>query len=123
MKTWARLDGQQITTVAEAAASPAGAWVDITAVWPGWQTRPTPGWQPFLVAGLVEWQNPATEASAWAMVRAQRDALLTACDWVSARAFDLGVAVPTAWATYRQALRDITEQSDPFDIEWPTPPA
>jgi len=25
----------------------------------------------------------------------------------------------TAWATYRQALRDITKQADPFKIEWP----
>lgn len=25
----------------------------------------------------------------------------------------------TAWAVYRQALRDITEQADPFNITWP----
>jgi len=25
----------------------------------------------------------------------------------------------TAWATYRQALRDITTQADPFNITWP----
>jgi hypothetical protein len=25
----------------------------------------------------------------------------------------------TAWATYRQALRDITKQADPFNIAWP----
>ena len=31
-------------------------------------------------------------------------------------------AVPTDWTTYRQALRDITEQADPFDITWPTKP-
>jgi len=24
-----------------------------------------------------------------------------------------------AWATYRQALRDITTQVDPFNIKWP----
>ena len=27
------------------------------------------------------------------------------------------------WKTYRQALRDITTQSDPFNITWPTAPS
>lgn len=27
-----------------------------------------------------------------------------------------------AWATYRQALRDITTQLDPFKIDWPKQP-
>ena len=32
-------------------------------------------------------------------------------------------AQKTAWATYRQALRDITEQQGyPWDIQWPTKP-
>jgi hypothetical protein len=26
------------------------------------------------------------------------------------------------WATYRQELRDITKQANPFNIIWPTPP-
>jgi len=26
------------------------------------------------------------------------------------------------WETYRQELRDITDQPDPFNINWPTPP-
>jgi hypothetical protein len=26
------------------------------------------------------------------------------------------------WRTYRQALRDITNQSSPFTITWPTKP-
>ena len=28
-----------------------------------------------------------------------------------------------AWKTYRQALRDITKQSDPDNITWPTKPS
>ena len=27
-----------------------------------------------------------------------------------------------AWAPYRQALRDITEQADPFSVVWPVAP-
>ena len=28
-----------------------------------------------------------------------------------------------AWRTYRQQLRDVTSQPDPFNIVWPTPPS
>lgn len=71
----------------------------------------------------MAWVDNRTEARAWADVRAQRDALLAGCDWITVRAVDQGVAVPAEWATYRQALRDITEQLDPFDITWPVAPA
>ena len=59
---------------------------------------------------------------AGAIVRAERDARLTASDWVRLRAADLGEPVPPVWLEYRQALRDVTKQSDPLDIQWPTPP-
>lgn len=72
-----------------------------------------------LVAGL---QDLRTEEKAWRDVRRQRDELLTSCDWITVRAIERAEPVPTAWATYRQALRDITEQTDPFNITWPTPP-
>jgi len=32
-------------------------------------------------------------------------------------------AQKAAWATYRQALRDITAQKDPLNITWPVKPA
>jgi len=36
---------------------------------------------------------------------------------------DTGNPVPTEWQTYRQALRDITEQTGfPENIEWPQEP-
>lgn len=55
--------------------------------------------------------------------RAQRDALLAACDWVVVKAYETGAAVPEAWAAYRQALRDITEQAGfPAEIVWPEVP-
>lgn len=62
-------------------------------------------------------------AQAWAAVRAQRDARLAACDWVTLRARETGDPVPGRWLAYRQALRDITDQADPLAIVWPTPPA
>ena len=55
--------------------------------------------------------------------RAQRDALLTACDWVVVRAYEASAAVPEAWAAYRQALRDVPDQSGfPATINWPVSP-
>ena len=55
----------------------------------------------------------------WVEVRSQRNAMLTACDWTQLP--DVPVDA-TVWAAYRQALRDITQQSDPFAIVWPQPP-
>ena len=68
------------------------------------------------VARLIA-EQPAKEA------RAKRDRLLTESDWVTIRATDTGDPVPTEWQTYRQALRDITEQTGfPEEIEWPQEP-
>jgi hypothetical protein len=55
----------------------------------------------------------------WAAVRAERNEKLAACDWTQLPDAPVDKA---AWATYRQQLRDITLQSDPFNIVWPTPP-
>jgi hypothetical protein len=53
-------------------------------------------------------------------VRVQRDALLKASDWTQLP--DVPLTTKEAWATYRQALRDITSQHDPFNIIWPVAP-
>ena len=58
----------------------------------------------------------------WSSIRQQRDQLLKDTDWVSIRAADTSTPMSEEWATYRQALRDITEQTDPFSITWPVKP-
>lgn len=61
---------------------------------------------------------PAEEVAG--QVRAERNGLLTATDWTQVA--DAPVD-KTAWATYRQALRDITGQEGfPWTITWPTEP-
>ena len=56
-------------------------------------------------------------------VRLERDRLLTETDWVITMHKELGTNIPTAWKTYRQALRDITTQEGfPNDITWPEKP-
>ena len=56
----------------------------------------------------------------WGDVRKERDRRLSATDWTQLP--DVPIATKEAWAAYRQSLRDITEQPDPFNIVWPTPP-
>ena len=56
----------------------------------------------------------------WQAVRTQRDLRLMACDWTQLP--DVPLTTKEAWASYRQALRDITQQSDPFEIVWPARP-
>jgi hypothetical protein len=66
-----------------------------------------------------KWLDPRTTDMQWALIRTQRDRLLAACDWTQ-----LGdVSAKPAWVAYRQVLRDITQQSDPFSIVWPVAPA
>jgi hypothetical protein len=53
------------------------------------------------------------------MVRNQRNRLLSDTDWM---ALSDNTMTPE-WASYRQALRDITEQTGfPYSVIWPTKP-
>lgn len=69
------------------------------------------------VAGQQELTNKK-----WEEVRRARNALLSETDWVAIKSGETGTPVPVAWLEYRQALRDITNQPDPFQIVWPTRP-
>ena len=63
-------------------------------------------------------------AEKWANIRSQRDRLLTESDWVVVKAKEehANASIDSNWIDYRTALRDITEQSDPDNITWPTKP-
>ena len=56
----------------------------------------------------------------WETVRIQRNELLTECDWTQLS--DIPSETKEAWTIYRQALRNITTQTNPFNIEWPVKP-
>ena len=58
---------------------------------------------------------------AWKCVRKQRNNLLIESDWTQGA--DVPDTIKTAWVSYRQALRDVTKQSDPDNITWPTKPS
>jgi hypothetical protein len=52
----------------------------------------------------------------WSAIRSARNELLKDSDWTQLSDSPVDKA---AWALYRQALRDITKQPDPFNISWP----
>lgn len=78
---------------------------------------------------LIDWSGdvpvsvdvaPQSNEELAAMARSKRDALLTSCDWTQVS--DAPVD-QLAWREYRQALRDVPEQSGfPLDIDWPVAP-
>ena len=66
-------------------------------------------------------QLPLEQASV--NLRTYRDSLLQETDWVVAKSYERGEAVPQQWVTYRQALREVTaQQGFPYSVIWPTKP-
>lgn len=72
---------------------------------------------------IVETKTPEEIGSLaetqWSNIRAERHAKLIASDWTQLPDAPVDAA---AWASYRQELRDITSQPDPFNIVWPAAP-
>ena len=58
----------------------------------------------------------------WEVVRGKRLLKLRASDLTQLEDVPLTNTKLQEWQTHRQALRDITTQSDPFNVTWPTPP-
>jgi len=52
----------------------------------------------------------------WSAIRSARNEMLKDTDWTQLSDSPVD---KTAWSVYRQALRDITTQPDPFNIAWP----
>ena len=71
----------------------------------------------------IAWNNGAFDR-AIADLRQRRDAMLKSCDWVMMS--DSPIADKSNWETYRQALRDITENLTTVEqvqaVEFPTKP-
>lgn len=56
----------------------------------------------------------------WEMVKQKRNVLLMEADWTQLP--DVSDAISELYKPYRQSLRDITTQTDPFNIVWPIKP-
>ena len=63
------------------------------------------------------------DAEAAKSVRSTRDSKLAESDWRVIKTAETATTLDAAWATYRQALRDVTGQSGfPWTITWPESP-
>ena len=56
----------------------------------------------------------------WFIIRETRNQLLVECDWTQLA--DIPSETKTIWSEYRQSLRDITSQTNPFSVTWPVKP-
>ena len=62
----------------------------------------------------------AKEAQAWTALRTERNARLAASDWTQLVDARLSAEKKSAWADYRQALRDLPDSiTDPTHVTWP----
>lgn len=73
------------------------------------------------------WVDTLTPEVAWqraaAATRQERDQRLRDSDWTQLLDVPAESGVRAAWAAYRQALRDITQQAEfPLNIVWPERP-
>jgi hypothetical protein len=57
----------------------------------------------------------------WEQIRVARNEILKECDWTVLPDSPVSASIEE-WKTYRQELRDVTSQSNPFEIVWPTHP-
>jgi hypothetical protein len=56
----------------------------------------------------------------WEEIRLIRNELLKESDWTQLS--DVSQTIKDLWTVYRQELRNITNQQNPFNIEWPIKP-
>ena len=61
---------------------------------------------------------------AWTALRTERNARLAASDWTQLQDAHLSAEKKSAWADYRQSLRDLPENAtDPTQVTWPVSPS
>ena len=99
-----------------------GKWYTKYVAGPIFADRPAEGDQPAQTAAEQEAAYKAQKDAEQAKsVRDSRNTKLSECDWTQLS--DSPEANKAAWATYRQALRDITKQAGfPWTIDWPVAP-
>jgi hypothetical protein len=98
-----------------------GKWFSKFSVGPVFTDQPATDTMPAKTAEeqMVEYKARKDEDQG-RNVRASRNQLLSACDWTQLADSPVD---KTAWANYRQALRDVSSQSGfPWTVQWPSVP-
>lgn len=130
-----RLDAYNISfpeTMSDSMLEEFGVYKVLATVRPNDYTKNISEGTPTLVDGVYyqNWiQSDATETEInarivqkWAEIRDHRNTLLSECDWTVLIDSPVSGSVLENWKTYRQGLRDVTTQENPFNINWPTQP-
>lgn len=79
----------------------------------------------WIVVGMSDDEYESAKSEMWVKIRTLRNSMLSMLDWRVARVqSQIRLGIPTTDSLlqldeYAQALRDITTQTDPFNIEWP----
>ena len=96
-----------------------GKWYTKYVLGPVFTDRPANGDEPAKTAAEQEAEYKAMKDAEQAKnVRQTRNDKLKECDWTQLAD---STADKQAWATYRQALRDVPSQSGfPWTVDWPT---
>ena len=71
---------------------------------------------------ITPYEIESSIENGWSDIREQRTEILSKTDWTQVLDSPFTEEEKESWRLYRQALRDITLQADPFNIIWPTPP-
>lgn len=93
-----------------------------TPVWTQDETRGRYVTQVWNVRDMTPAEKDAATEEQWNMVRSERDWKLQQSDWTQLPDVPLTAEQKAEWVTYRQQLRDVTNQPDPFNITWPVAP-
>jgi hypothetical protein len=124
MKWYAKFDGQ--TLLAGPQGGDPGGWTEVLLdeiPLDGMAEWDFSGPMPHLRAKVLSTNEQAEIEGR--KVRRRREQLLQDSDWTDTVSAPgrLGQVLYDQWQTYRQALRDVTEQAGfPFEVVWPTPP-
>ena len=78
--------------------------------------------QNYIVSELDPDASAARIEAQWSVVRNERNKMIADTDWWVTKAVENGAVIAAEQSVYRQALRDITEQENPFNITWPEKP-
>lgn len=79
-------------------------------------------YQNFLETDISQQELDNSKVNEWDGVRMRRNQYLLQSDWTQLPDSPLTTEKKTEWTVYRQSLRDVTTQPDPFNIVWPVKP-
>lgn len=79
-------------------------------------------YQTYLEVELTQQELDDLKVNEWGGIRIRRNQYLLESDWTQLNDSPLTQEKKEEWMQYRQDLRDITTQPDPFNIVWPVKP-